>query len=115
LFKSFEDLSVGLDGKNYFYESNETPNMTIELSKEVRQQAISSIERYFLENMEEKIGNIAAGALLGFFVDEIGPVIYNMAVAEVQERIQTRVMEIDLEVNEDPFQFWRKYDQMKKR
>ena len=88
--------------------------MTIELPKEVRQQAISSIERYFMENMEEKIGNIAAGALLGFFVDEIGPVIYNMAVAEVQERIQTRVMEIDLEVTEDPFQYWRKYDQLKK-
>jgi hypothetical protein len=81
LFKSTDNLSVDLDGKNYFYESNETPNMTIELSKEVRQQAISSIERYFMENMEEKIGNIAAGALLGFFVDEIGPVIYNMAVA----------------------------------
>jgi uncharacterized protein (DUF2164 family) len=110
-----DNLSVDLDGKNYFYESNETPNMTIELSKEVRQQAISSIERYFHENMDEKIGNIAAGALLGFFIEEIGPVIYNMAVAEVQERIQTRVMEIDLEVNEDPFQFWRKYDQMKKR
>jgi uncharacterized protein (DUF2164 family) len=89
--------------------------MTIELPKDVRQQAISSIERYFLENMEEKIGNIAAGALLGFFIDEIGPVIYNMAVAEVQERIQSRVMEIDLEVHEDPFQYWRKYDQLKKR
>jgi uncharacterized protein (DUF2164 family) len=88
--------------------------MTIELPKEVRHQAISSIERYFIENMEEKIGNIAAGALLGFFVEEIGPAIYNMAVAEVQERIQTRVMEIDLEVNEDPFQYWRKYDQLKK-
>ena len=89
--------------------------MTIELPKDVRQQAISSIERYFLENMDEKIGNIAAGALLGFFVDEIGPVIYNMAVTEVQERIQSRVMEIDLEVHEDPFQYWRKYDQLKKR
>lgn len=89
--------------------------MTIELPKDVRQQAISSIERYFLENMDEKIGNIAAGALLGFFVDEIGPVIYNMAVAEVQERIQSRVMEIDLEVHEDQFQYWRKYDQLKKR
>lgn len=89
--------------------------MTIELSKEVRQQAIASIERYFQENMDEKIGNIAASALLGFFVDEVGPVIYNMAVAEVQERIQARVMEIDLEVNEDPFQYWRKYSQLKKR
>ena len=24
-----DNLSVDLDGKNYFYESNETPNMTI--------------------------------------------------------------------------------------
>jgi hypothetical protein len=24
-------------------------------------------------------------------------------------------MEIDLEVHEDPFQYWRKYDQLKKR
>ena len=47
--------------------------MTIELPKDVRQQAISSIERYFQENMDEKIGNIAAGGLLGFFVEEIGP------------------------------------------
>ena len=45
--------------------------MTIELSKEDRAQAIASIERYFRENMEEKIGNVAAGGLLGFFIDEI--------------------------------------------
>ena len=40
--------------------------MTIEIDKEARQQAIASIERYFQENMEERIGNIAAGALLGY-------------------------------------------------
>ncbi|MDB5847009.1 MAG: hypothetical protein JWP29_761, partial [Rhodoferax sp.] len=34
--------------------------MTIEISKEARKEAIESIERYFRENMEEKIGNIAA-------------------------------------------------------
>ena len=89
--------------------------MSIELPKDARQAAIASIERYFTENMEERIGNIAAGALLGFFVEEIGPVIYNMAVAEVQERLQARVMELDLEVHEDPFQYWRKYEAGKKR
>jgi len=89
--------------------------MTIEISKEQRAQAIASIERYFLENMEDKIGNIAASALLGFFIEEVGPLIYNQAVTEVQERLQTRIMEIDLEVHEDPFQYWRKYDQSKKR
>jgi uncharacterized protein (DUF2164 family) len=84
--------------------------MTIELGKEARKEAIASIERYFRENMEEPIGNIAAGALLGFFLEEVGPVIYNRAVAEVQERLQARVSELDIEVHEEEFQYWRKYD-----
>ena len=64
--------------------------MTVDLTREARQQAITSIERFFLENMDEKIGNIAASALLAFFLEEIGPVVYNKAVADVQERLQLR-------------------------
>ena len=89
--------------------------MPIELDKDARQQAITSIERYFKENMEEPIGNIAAGALLGFFVEEIGPVIYNRAVSDVQERLQARVMEVDIELHAEEFDYWRKYDQARKR
>ena len=89
--------------------------MTIEISREARQEAIASIERYFQENMEEKIGNIAAGALLGYFLEEIGPLIYNKAVADVQERLQARVSELDYEVHEDEFQYWRKFDGKKGR
>ena len=88
--------------------------MTIEISKEARQQAISSIERYFRENMEERIGNIAAGALLGFFLEEIGPLVYNHAVAEVQERLQARISEIDIELHEEAFTYWQKFDRMRK-
>ncbi|WP_348756406.1 DUF2164 domain-containing protein [uncultured Aquincola sp.] len=84
--------------------------MAIELSKEARQQAIASIERYFRENMDEPIGNVAAGGLLGFFLEEIGPAIYNQAVMDVQERMQMRVAELDIEVHEDEFGYWRKYD-----
>jgi len=88
--------------------------VTIELSKEVRQAAISSIERYFRENMEEPIGNLAAGALLGFFLEEVGPVIYNKAVSEAQERLQARVSELDIEVHEEEFQYWRKYERKRR-
>jgi uncharacterized protein (DUF2164 family) len=87
--------------------------MTIEISKEARKEAITSIERYFQENMDERIGNIAAGALLGFILEEIGPLVYNQAVAEVQERLQSRISEIDIEVHEDEFQYWRKFDKQK--
>lgn len=84
--------------------------MSIELNKDARKQAVLSIERYFLENMDEKIGNIQAAALLTFFVEEVGPCIYNQAVLEVQERLQTRIMEIDIEVHEDEFGYWKKHE-----
>ncbi len=88
--------------------------MTIELTKEDRAQAVASIERYFRENMEEKIGNIAASALLGFFLEEIGPSIYNQGVADAQERIQARVSDLDFEVHEEAFGYWRKHDKQRK-
>jgi uncharacterized protein (DUF2164 family) len=84
--------------------------MSIELNKDARKQAVLSIERYFLDTMDEKIGNIQAAALLNFFVEEIGPSIYNQAVLEVQERLQTRIMEIDIEVHEDEFGYWKKHE-----
>jgi len=84
--------------------------MAIDLSAEHRKEAIASIERYFREHMDEKIGNIAAGALLAFFLEELGPLVYNKAVADVQARIQDRVTEVDIEIHEDEFQYWRKFE-----
>ena len=88
--------------------------MPIELSKEDRQHAVASIERYFRENMEEKIGNIAASGLLSFFLEEVGPSIYNKGVIDAQERMQSRVAELDIEVHEDDFVYWRKFEKQAK-
>ena len=84
--------------------------MTIELPKDVRAEAIKSIERYFEVNMEERIGNIQAGALLTFFIKEIGPSIYNKAIADAQERMQMRAAELDIECHEDEFRYWPEQD-----
>ena len=88
--------------------------MTIELPQTTRQTAVASIQRYFQQNMDEPIGNITAGALLEFFLAEIGPLVYNQAVADVQQRLQARIQEIDLEVYADEFQYWSKFDKKKK-
>lgn len=82
--------------------------MAIELNRETRQQAIASIERYFAEELDQRIGNLAAGALLGFFLEEIGPLVYNHAVAQVQERLLERVQELDIEFSEEAFTWWRR-------
>ena len=89
--------------------------MPIALTPEMRKEAIASIERYFREHMDERIGNIAAGALLGYFLEEIGPLVYNKAVADVQERLQARVTELDIEVHEDEFVYWRKFDREQRK
>ncbi|MES2673180.1 MAG: DUF2164 domain-containing protein [Pseudomonadota bacterium] len=89
--------------------------MTIKLSNEARKQSVTSIERYFTANMEESIGNLGAELLLDFILEEIGPSIYNKAVADVQERLQARVMEVDSEVYETEFQYWSKLDPKAKK
>ena len=81
--------------------------MTIALNKESRAAAVASIERYFRANFDDlKIGNIEAAALLHFFLDEIGPSVYNQAVADVQERLLMRVGELDIEHHEAEFGYW---------
>ena len=88
--------------------------MPIELPKEARALAIVSIERWFQTERDERVGNITAGALLGFFLQEVGPSIYNQAVTDVQERMQARVSELDIEVHEDEFTYWRQFDRPRK-
>lgn len=88
--------------------------MTIELSKEDRAQAIESIQRYFHEERDEKLGNIAAAGLLAFVLEEIGPSVYNKGVADAQERLQARVAELDFEVHADEFVYWRKFDKARR-
>ena len=87
--------------------------MAIELSKEDRAQAIESLTRYVLENLDQKIGNLTAGAMLGFILEEIGPSIYNRAVSDVKERLLMRVEDVEFEIHEDEFQYWLKFDKRK--
>lgn len=86
--------------------------MAIELSKEDRDQAIASIERYFLDHFEQKIGNISAGALHGFVLAEIGPSIYNRAIVDAKERLLMRVEDLDYKVRDDEFQYWQKFNKL---
>ena len=80
------------------------------LSKEARAQAVASIERYFIEHMEERIGNSQAAALLNYVLEEIGPSIYNQAIADAQERLRMRIDELDIECHADEFRYWPKFE-----
>jgi uncharacterized protein (DUF2164 family) len=91
-----------------------TRQMNIEISKQARTSAIASLRRYFEENMPEPIRDLQAGLLLNFFLEEIGPVIYNGAIGDAQARLQQRVADLNGELYADEFQYWIKADDKKK-
>jgi uncharacterized protein (DUF2164 family) len=87
---------------------------TIEIPKQARTDAIASIQRYFQENMSEPIGELSAGLLLNFFIEDIGPAIYNQGVVDAQTRMQLRVADLPGELYADEFQYWSRLEARRK-
>jgi uncharacterized protein (DUF2164 family) len=88
--------------------------MSLDLSEQARNDAIASIQRYFEESMPEPIGELPAGLLLKFFLEEIGPAIYNRAIADAQTRMLQRAGDLTGELYEDEFQYWPRVDAKRK-
>jgi uncharacterized protein (DUF2164 family) len=84
--------------------------MKIEISQHARANAVASIQRYFEQNLPEPVGELPAGLLLDFVIEEIGPLIYNRAIADAQARIAMRVSDLNGELFADEFQYWPKVD-----
>jgi uncharacterized protein (DUF2164 family) len=89
--------------------------MSIELSKESRADAVASLQQYFERNLPEPIGELPAGLLLNFFLEEIGPAIYNKAIADAQARLAVRVADLSGELYEDEFQYWPRVEAKRAR
>ena len=82
----------------------------IELSSEQRADAIHSIQRYFEENLPEPIGEMPAGHLLDYVLEELGSVIYNRAIADAQARLQLRLEDLGGELHQPEFGYWPRAD-----
>jgi len=69
--------------------------MTIKLAPDSQTRFIASIKRFVAESLDEDIGDLKAGLILEFMLKEIGPTIYNRAVADAQAKIQDAALELD--------------------
>jgi uncharacterized protein (DUF2164 family) len=81
--------------------------MAIELNKDTQTALIDSIQRYFAANLDQNLGNLQARSLLDFVVKEVGPSIYNQAIADAQRHLQARVLDLDVELYEKELDFWK--------
>jgi uncharacterized protein (DUF2164 family) len=80
--------------------------MAIKLSPEATRQFQGSIKRYFAENMDQDIGDLKAGMLLDFCLKEIGPTIYNQAIADAKTYFEGRVVDLEAVCYEKEFTYW---------
>ena len=82
--------------------------MPITLSDEVRRKLIASVKRYFLESLEQEIGDLKAELVLEFCLEEICPTVYNQAIADAQAYFLTKVDDIEGSCFEPEFSHWKK-------
>lgn len=80
--------------------------LKIELSQSARDEATHSLRQYFAENMAEPLGELPAGLLLNYILEEIGPAIYNRAISDAQTRMQSWVMDLNGELYFPEFPYW---------
>ena len=82
--------------------------MTIKLEKKTEKYLVDSIKRFFSQELEEEIGDLKAMRVLDFCLREIGPSIYNQAIADAQAYIQEKAADLGGERYEPEFHFWKK-------
>ena len=80
--------------------------MAITLSPETRKRLVASIKRYAAENLDEEMGDLKAGLFLEYCLAEIGPAVYNQAIADAQSYFTGRVADLEGVCHEPEFGFW---------
>lgn len=80
--------------------------MAITLSAEATKRLQASIKRYVSENLEEEIGDLKAGLLLDFVLKEIGPTVYNQAIADARTYFEGRAADLEGVCYEKEFGYW---------
>jgi len=82
--------------------------MTIKLHREAEKFLIGSVRRFFSEKLESEIGELKASLILDFCVREIGPSIYNQAIADAQTYFQEKASDLGGVRFEPEFDYWKK-------
>ena len=82
--------------------------MTIRLDPETEQYLLGSIKHFFASELEEDIGDLKACSVLDFFVREIGPSVYNQAIADAQESLAGAVSDLSGNRYQPEFDYWKK-------
>lgn len=81
--------------------------MAITLSDDTTKRLLASIKRYATENLDQDMGDLQASLFLDYVLKEIGPSIYNQAIADARDFFAARVGDLEGACYERELSYWQ--------
>ncbi len=75
--------------------------MALKHSPEEQKRILEAIERFWYDQTDEEIGIIKRQEIFDFFNGLIGSSAYNRGIADAQEFMQTKLIDLEIELHED--------------
>ncbi|QMV44838.1 DUF2164 domain-containing protein [Cohnella cholangitidis] len=72
--------------------------ISLKLPKEEKDVIVRNVQAYFEEERSETIGALGAEQFIDFMIKELGPHIYNKAIADVRSIIHEKNNQLDDEL-----------------
>jgi uncharacterized protein (DUF2164 family) len=82
--------------------------MSTPLSKDEKAEILSSLQRYFTENLDLDLSEMQAGFLQEYFIAEIAPIAYNRGVEDAQKYFLRMTEDLPSTCFQEPMTFWKK-------
>lgn len=76
------------------------------MQAQTEQYLLESIKRFFAEELDTDIGDLRAQTVLDFFTKEIGPGIYNQAIADAQTFMERATSDLAGVHYQPEFDYW---------
>ncbi|WP_278287335.1 DUF2164 domain-containing protein [Caloranaerobacter ferrireducens] len=69
-------------------------NNRIKLSQDRRKEMIGLIKKYFINERDEELGDLAASLILDFFIEELAPEFYNQGVYDSYQYMSGQIEDL---------------------
>ena len=67
----------------------------VELTREARTAAATRLQAWLKDELDQEVGGLQAGMLLGELAAELGPLFYNRGVADARAVVAARAEDLD--------------------
>lgn len=70
----------------------------LKLPREEMERIVEQVQGYFQDERDEEIGGLAAEQLIAYMIRQLGPALYNRAIADARAMLTDRLGQIDDEL-----------------